>query len=68
MILSRSFIQVLGTDELTQYLDTYDLELDPQFDGILGRHSRKPWQKFVTKENHHLVSPEAIDFLDRLLR
>jgi casein kinase II subunit alpha len=33
--------QVLGTDELFAYLDKYDLELDPQFDGILGRHSKK---------------------------
>jgi len=60
--------KVLGTDELFAYLDTYDLELDPHFDGILGRHSRKPWHKFVTTENQHLVSPEAIDFLDKLLR
>jgi hypothetical protein len=34
-------MQVLGTDELFAYLDKYDLELDPQFDGILGRHSKK---------------------------
>lgn len=60
--------KVLGTDELFAYLDTYDLELDPHFDGILGRHTRKPWHKFVTSENQHLVSPEAIDFLDKLLR
>jgi hypothetical protein len=32
---------VLGTDDLFTYLDKYDLELDPQFDGILGRHSKK---------------------------
>merc|ERR1719248_339529 len=60
--------KVLGTEELNQYLDTYDLELDPHFDGILGRHSKKPWQKFVTPENQHLVTPEAIDLLDKLLR
>ena len=59
---------MLGTDGLFQYLDKYDLELDPQFDGILGRHGKKAWSKFVTSENAHLVSPEAIDFLDRLLR
>lgn len=34
----------------------------------MGSHSRKPWSKFVTPENQHLVSPEAIDFLDKLLR
>jgi casein kinase II subunit alpha len=60
--------KVLGTEELTHYLDTYDLELDPHFDGIMGRHSKKPWQKFVTAENQHLVSEEAIDFVSKLLR
>jgi len=60
--------KVLGTDELFAYLDTYCLELDSHFDDVLGRHHRKPWHKFVTSENHHLVSPEAIDFLDNLLR
>lgn len=61
-------VKVLGTDELFDYLDKYNLELDPQFDGILGRHTRKPWAKFVTPENQHLVTPEAIDMLDKLLR
>jgi len=35
--------KVLGTEELFHYLDTYDLELDPHFDGILGRHSINKW-------------------------
>ena len=60
-------VKVLGTDELFDYLDKYNLELDPHFDGILGRHTRKAWTKFITSENQHLVSPEAIDFLDKLL-
>mmetsp|Transcript_36769 Transcript_36769/g.89500 ORF Transcript_36769/g.89500 Transcript_36769/m.89500 type:complete len:347 (-) Transcript_36769:377-1417(-) len=61
-------VKVLGTDELFDYLDKYNLELDPHFDGIMGRHTRKAWQRFVTAENTHLVSPEAIDLLDKLLR
>merc|ERR1719436_1771117 len=32
--------KVLGTEDLFDYLDKYNLELDPQFDDILGRHSR----------------------------
>lgn len=32
------------------------------------RHSRKRWERFVHSENQHLVSPEALDFLDKLLR
>ena len=58
----------MGTDELFEYLDKYDLELDPHFDGILGRHSKKPWIRFVTAENQHLVTDESIDFVSKLLR
>lgn len=35
---------------------------------IFSSHSRKKWERFVHAENQHLVSPEAIDFLDKLLR
>lgn len=50
------------------YLEKYDIELDPQYDDILGRYQRKPWARFVTSENSRFVSNEAIDFLDKLLR
>jgi len=59
--------RVLGTDGLFAYLDTYALELDPHFDDVLGRHSRKAWAKFVTSDNHHLANQEAIDLIDKLL-
>lgn len=61
-------IQVLGTDELYDYLDRYDIELDPRYDNILTSQSKKPWHRFITAENHHLVSEEAIHFLDNLLK
>lgn len=32
------------------------------------RHSRKRWERFIHSENSHLVTPEALDFLDKLLR
>ncbi|XP_044256998.1 casein kinase II subunit alpha isoform X2 [Tribolium castaneum] len=60
--------KVLGTEELFEYLDKYHIELDPRFNDILGRHSRKRWERFVHNENQHLVSAEALDFLDKLLR
>lgn len=31
-----------------QYLEKYDIDLDPQYDDILGRYQRKPWSRFVT--------------------
>ena len=60
--------KVLGTEELYEYLDKYQIELDLRFSDILGRHSRQRWARFVHSENTHLVSPEALDFLDKLLR
>lgn len=60
--------KVLGTDDLFEYLDKYEIELDAQYDDIMGRFQKKPWHSFVNAENQRFVSNEAIDFLDKLLR
>ena len=60
--------KVLGTDDLFEYLDKYDIELDAQYDDILGRFPKKNWHGFVNTENQKFVSNDAIDFLDKLLR
>uniref|UniRef100_W5KQ02 non-specific serine/threonine protein kinase n=1 Tax=Astyanax mexicanus TaxID=7994 RepID=W5KQ02_ASTMX len=60
--------KVLGTDELFGYLRKYHIELDPRFKDLLGQQTRKRWEQFVQTENQHLVSPEALDLLDKLLR
>ncbi|KAG9355417.1 hypothetical protein JZ751_000255 [Albula glossodonta] len=39
--------KVLGTEDLYDYIDKYNIELDPRFNDILGRHSRKRWERFV---------------------
>lgn len=60
--------KVLGTEELFDYLDKYEIELDQQYDDILGRFPRKPWTSFVNSENQRFISKEALEFLDGLLR
>lgn len=60
--------KVLGTEELFDYLDKYDIELDAQYDDILSRFPKKSWHHFVNSENQRFVSNEALDFLDKLLR
>ncbi|XP_011013786.1 PREDICTED: casein kinase II subunit alpha-like [Populus euphratica] len=60
--------KVLGTDELNAYLNKYRVELDLHLAALVGRHSRKPWSKFINVDNQHLAVPEAVDFLDKLLR
>ncbi|XP_014239851.1 casein kinase II subunit alpha-like isoform X2 [Cimex lectularius] len=60
--------RILGTDDLFAYLEKFQIELDPRFGELLGRHTKKRWDRFVASDNQHLISPEAIDFLDKLLR
>ncbi|XP_004511850.1 casein kinase II subunit alpha-like [Cicer arietinum] len=60
--------KVLGSDELNAYLNKYRIELDPQFAVLVGRNGRRPWAKFINRNNHHLAVPEAIDFVDKLLQ
>uniref|UniRef100_A0AAR2JP56 non-specific serine/threonine protein kinase n=1 Tax=Pygocentrus nattereri TaxID=42514 RepID=A0AAR2JP56_PYGNA len=60
--------KVLGTEELYSYLNKYHIELDTRFKDLLGQQTRKRWEHFVQPENQHLVSPEALDLLDKLLR
>ncbi|XP_019722968.1 casein kinase 2, alpha prime polypeptide a isoform X2 [Hippocampus comes] len=60
--------KVLGTDDLFGYLHKYHIELDTRFKDLLGQQTRKRWEQFIQSENQHLVSPEALDLLDKLLR
>ena len=59
---------MLGTDDLFDYLDKYDLELDPNVESVMSSYSKKPWNRFVTPANQHLVSEDAMKFLDGLLQ
>ncbi|KAL6215416.1 hypothetical protein ACLB2K_014846 [Fragaria x ananassa] len=68
LILHIYVLNVLGTDELQAYLTKFHLVLEPRLEALVGRHSKKSWQRFVTSDNRHLVSSEAINFLDKLLR
>jgi casein kinase II subunit alpha len=60
--------QVLGTEDLLKYMHKYGLELDPHFEGDVGQFARKPWSKFINKDNQHLCAPEALDLLTQLLK
>ncbi|XP_057693495.1 casein kinase II subunit alpha'-like isoform X1 [Corythoichthys intestinalis] len=60
--------KVLGTDDLFCYLHKYHIQLNTHFKDLLGQTTRKSWEQFIQTENQHLVSHEALDLLDRLLR
>ncbi|CAI5537463.1 unnamed protein product [Closterium sp. Naga37s-1] len=60
--------QVLGTDSLFDYVKRYNIKMDPHLQLLLSRRPRKPWSRFITCDNHHLVSAQAVDLIDKLLR
>jgi len=61
-------VKVIGTDELYSYLNKYGLTLHTHLANLVGRHPRKSWKKFVEPDNKELCPPEALDFLDKLLK
>ena len=60
--------KVLGTDKLFAYIDKYQIILDPQLRDMVTSHPAKSWQQFIDRENQRLVSEEALDLVDKLLR
>ncbi|CAN6645408.1 casein kinase II subunit alpha' [Trichomonascus vanleenenianus] len=60
--------RVLGTDDLYAYLEKYNLQLDAEFQRVLGYFPRRNWLRFVNTNNQHLVTDDALDFVDKLLR
>eukprot|EP01117_Protostelium_nocturnum_P018541 TRINITY_DN7774_c0_g1_i3.p1 TRINITY_DN7774_c0_g1~~TRINITY_DN7774_c0_g1_i3.p1 ORF type:complete len:193 (-),score=39.34 TRINITY_DN7774_c0_g1_i3:24-602(-) len=60
--------EVMGTEDLNNYLDKYGITLDTEYSALIGKHSKKQWKKFIHSENKHLCTSEAVDFLDKLLQ
>ncbi|XP_055986209.1 casein kinase II subunit alpha-like [Sorex fumeus] len=61
-------INVLGTDEFYEYIEKYKITLQSRTKELLTTQPRQEWECFVHSENQHLVSPEAFDILDKLLK
>eukprot|EP01015_Nassula_variabilis_P000836 TRINITY_DN10463_c0_g1_i3.p1 TRINITY_DN10463_c0_g1~~TRINITY_DN10463_c0_g1_i3.p1 ORF type:complete len:214 (+),score=35.29 TRINITY_DN10463_c0_g1_i3:66-707(+) len=59
--------KVLGTQELNNYIEKYNIEVDPKYEEILGEHSKKPWSVFINADNEQFCKPDALDFLSKLL-
>jgi casein kinase II subunit alpha len=57
----------MGTDDLYEYINKYNIDLDDEFDDILRQYPRKKWTQFVNSQNRHLVTEEVLDFLDKCL-
>ena len=59
--------EIMGIDALQDYLRTYNLQVNRYQAKRLKNWERVPWKDFFTKSNQHLISEEALDFLDKWL-
>ncbi|RCK66080.1 Casein kinase II subunit alpha [Candida viswanathii] len=60
-------VRVLGSDAFGAYIEKYQITLGEEYED-LGYYNKRPFSRFVTPQNQHLVSEEALDLLDKLLR
>lgn len=60
--------QVLGTDGLFKYLKKYNVKLDDDYYKIIGKHTTKPWSKFIKPDNQALCGEDALDLLTKMLQ
>ena len=49
-------VSILGTDELVQYLQKFQILLDSRLLEQIGKHTKKPWKKFINTTNEYLAT------------
>jgi casein kinase II subunit alpha len=60
--------RVLGTEELNQYIEKYDIELETNLQAVIVDCPPRPLTTFVNADNASRCPPEALDFLKRCLQ
>mmetsp|Transcript_16957 Transcript_16957/g.26119 ORF Transcript_16957/g.26119 Transcript_16957/m.26119 type:complete len:137 (-) Transcript_16957:119-529(-) len=50
--------KVLGTNDIVDYVERFNLKLAPQIEEKLFNFKKKQWDKFVNTQNSHLVFPQ----------
>lgn len=58
--------KVVGTDEIYEYMDKFDLELNENIQ--MGQYTKRPFSRFVNEQNRARISEEALDLLEKMLR
>ncbi|KAI5077288.1 hypothetical protein GOP47_0007112 [Adiantum capillus-veneris] len=61
-------VQVLGSSELHDYLNKYQIELGEDVNPSIEGQRKKTWSEFQTPTNEHLFNPLVEDLLDGVLR
>ncbi|KAL7721709.1 non-specific serine/threonine protein kinase [Entamoeba marina] len=56
-----------GLKNFFEYTKTYKLTIDEKQKKLLTDHKRIKWNQFINKKNSHLVTPDVLDFISKLL-
>jgi casein kinase II subunit alpha len=59
--------KVLGTPDVLDYVDKFNLKMHPNIEHKMQNFRKKPWEKFVSTQNSHLITDEIRDSLFDLL-
>jgi casein kinase II subunit alpha len=62
-----NIISTLGSEDFYDYLSKFNINIDSRLERQIEKFTKKPWSKFITQENKHLVNSEAFDLLSKLL-
>ena len=59
--------QFMGTSDLMDYVRKYKLTIKSFISKKLQNWDRQPWETLFTKQNKHLINPEGLDLLNKML-
>lgn len=57
----------LGTKDFYEYLNKYEIKLEPEIYVLFKRSQRVKFESLVSPSNQHLLTPQAIDCLQKML-
>ena len=62
-------MKVLGEDDLMEYVNKYNLKIPKEARKLMKGYEfeKVPWNNFINNRNKHMVSPEALDLLSKML-
>ena len=62
-------LKVLGEEDLNQYVIKYNLKIPKEVKKLMKGYEfeKQPWEIFVTNRNKHMVTPDALDLLSKML-
>ncbi|KAG6832617.1 hypothetical protein H0H92_014453 [Tricholoma furcatifolium] len=61
-------LKTLGTEQFDLYLCKYNIHFETDLESLLTNYAKLSWPRFITADNQHLASSEAMDLLEKLLK